>query len=254
MTSETISTFPDLIPCRVFADLRTTVAAAMPHLDWRHNGLGVLQAYLQEGETEELRVHVWHPSLERPGIRYSGKIHDHRFDLRSTVLLGSIGHIEYRLTPHPDGQWETHEVVNARKAMADGGTFDGMVMTSGDYFNARTMPWTFRERDVYLYPKGCFHESYVNELAVTLVRKMNQEPRKARILAPRGHEVTHAFADVKPPSEWMHLVHEAAKRMIERSGSIPPARRASAPPMIQLRDSSRLETTTADGTKQGGQL
>lgn len=252
MTSETISTFPDLIPCRVFSDLRTSVAAAMPHLDWRHNGLGVLQAYLAEGESDELRVHVWHPSLERPGIRYSGKIHDHRFDLRSTVLLGSIGHIEYRLTPHPDGQWETHEVVNARKALAESSTFDGMVSSSGDFFHARTMPWTFRERDVYLYPKSCFHESYVNELAVTLVRKMNQESRKARILSPRGHEVTHAFADAKPRSEWFHLIEEAARRMMERTGSIPPARRASMPPTVMMRESSRPNTTT-ERPKQGGQ-
>lgn len=252
MTSETISTFPDLIPCRVFADLRTSVAAAMPHLSWRHNGLGVLQAYLSEGATDELRVHVWHPDLERPGIRYSGKIHDHRFDLRSTVLLGSIGHIEYRLIPHPDGHWTTHEVVNARKAVAEGGSFDGKVSGTGDFFNARTMPWTFRERDVYLYPKGCFHESHVNGLCVTLVRKMNQEERKARILAPRGHEVVHAFAEPKPEREWRPFVDEAVARLLERQDSVPPPKRKpSGPPIVQLRDNARLEMS--DRPKQGGQ-
>jgi hypothetical protein len=255
MTTETVSTFPDLIPCRVFADLRSTVAAAMPYLRWRYNGLGVLQAYLEEGDSEELRVHVWHPSLEKPGIRDSGKIHDHRFDLRSTVLLGSIGHVEYRLTPHPNGDWETHDVVNARKAMADetvykAGLFDGQVDARGEFFLAKTTPFTFRERDVYLYPQGCFHESYVQDLCVTLVRKMNQQERKARILSPRGHAVTHAFADPMPEAQWRAFV-ELATAALREAGKPRQPRRASMPPSIERRDSDRVRETGQP--PQGGQ-
>lgn len=256
MSVETVSTFPDLIPCRVFADLRSTVAASMPYLKWRYNGLGVLQAYLEEGESEELRVHVWHPELEKPGIRDSGKIHDHRFDLRSTVLLGSIGHVEFRLTPHPDGQWETHDVVNARKAMADesvykAGLFDGQVDSRGEYFHAKTTPFTFRERDVYLYPQGCFHESFTQDLCVTLVRKMNQQERKARILSPRGHAVTHAFAEPMPESKWRPFLELATERLRE-AGKARQPRRASMPPTIELRDNGRLKDST-EQPPQGGQ-
>lgn len=246
MHSETVVTFPDLIPSAVFADLRASVAAAMPHLKWRYNGLGVLQAYLFEGEFEEARVHVWHPSLEKPGIRFSGKIHDHRFDLRSTVLLGTIGHVEYKLTPHPQGHWETHDVVNARKAMLDGspfkgGLYDGAVVRTGDTFNVKTMPWTFRERDVYLYPKGCFHESYTNELAVTLVRKTNQEERRARILAPRDHEVTHAFADPLPEAAWRPLIEQATSLLLARR--LPSLRPTRHPSLSVVDVSQRAEIT-----------
>jgi hypothetical protein len=254
--TETVSTFPDLIPCRVFSDMRATVAAAMPHLKWRYNGLGVLQAYLVEGELDELRVHVWHPSLEKPGIRFSGKIHDHRFDLRSTVLLGAIGHVEYRLTPSPSGAWETHAVVNARKAMADesvykAGLFDGQVESTAEYFHARMVPYTFRERDVYLYPKGCFHESHVSDLCVTLVRKMNQEERKARILAPRDHEVVHAFAEPKPESEWRPFIERAVAEMLAADHRKPVSRRPSGPPQVQVRENSRSEVAAATDPRGG---
>lgn len=238
------NTFVEQVPCHMFSDLRLTVAAAMPHLKWRYNGLGVLQAYLQEGAADELRVHVWHPSLEKPGIRHSGKIHDHRFDLRSTVLLGSIGHVEYELSSRVDGAWQTHDVVNARKAMSDetvykGGMFDGQVDATGQYFAAQTTPWTFRERDVYTYPKGCFHESYVSGLAVTLVRKLHQEDRKARILAPRDCEVTHAFADPKPESEWVPLVELAVKQL--RDSYVPARLQVARDAIAALRQKAATE-------------
>lgn len=240
-----MTTFIEAVPRRVFADLRVSIARAMPHLSWRYNGLGVLQAYLSEGDADELRVHVWHPSLEKPGIKYSGKIHDHRFDLRSTVLLGSIGHVEYNLTPRVDGSWETHEVVNARKAMADstvykGGVFDGQVASTGDYFSANQVPFTFREGEIYIFPKGLFHESHVNGLCVTLVRKQNQEERKAKILAPRGREVTHAFAEPKPEAEWRPLIDLAASELLQRSACAPPAgRRPLGEAIVALRATAR---------------
>lgn len=47
--------------------LRAAVRAAFPSLSWRHHGIGVLQAYLVEDADPEVRVHVWHPSLVKPG-------------------------------------------------------------------------------------------------------------------------------------------------------------------------------------------
>lgn len=214
-----ITTFEYLQPSAL-SDLRTTVAVAIPHLDWRYNGLGVLQAYLREGATDELRVHVWHPDLEKPGIRYSGSIHDHRFDLRSTVLLGSIGHIEYALTANPDGQWESHEVVNARKAMSDGsvykaGYFDGQVDSCSEFFDVMMNGLRFGAGQSYRYPKFQFHETRLDGLCVTLVRKSNQEERKARILSPRGYEVTHAFAEPLPETAWRGLLEVARSQLLQ---------------------------------------
>lgn len=196
-------------------ETRDAVAALLQNLKWRANGLGVLQAYIREGDTDELRVHIWHPSLEKPGIRYSGKIHDHRFDLTSTVLLGAIGHVEYSLTPDDNGAWQTWEVVNARKALSSTGTFDGLTTPDGNRYRASTRIHLFRAGVRYSYKKREFHETTIDGLCVTLVRKSNQENAKARILAPWGHEVTHAFADPPPESEWRWVVEHAADALRE---------------------------------------
>lgn len=47
--------------------------------NWRHHGIGLLQAYVLEGPIE-YRVHVWHPEL-RFVDDDSGMIHDHRFEI-----------------------------------------------------------------------------------------------------------------------------------------------------------------------------
>lgn len=47
------------MPDYEWSPLCATVAGLLPHLDWRENGLGVLQAYLIEGLAREVRVHVW---------------------------------------------------------------------------------------------------------------------------------------------------------------------------------------------------
>src|SRR4051812_39653073 len=64
--------------------------ALWPSLKWRHAGFGALQAYIREGDERELRVHIWHQSLIKDGIEESGLCHDHRFDMRSSVLVGRI--------------------------------------------------------------------------------------------------------------------------------------------------------------------
>lgn len=160
------------MPTSEWANLCATVAALLPHLDWRENGLGVLQAYLIEGPTREIRVHVWSPLLERPGMRGNGNIHDHRFDMVSRVLVGAVnhGHVE----PVPGGsRWQMCEVVHARKAHAEKGSFDCVKLTPRKRVDRR-------ER-------------------VTVVEKRDQRSdAPARIMWPAGEKLTHAFGG--PPS------------------------------------------------------
>lgn len=55
-------------------------------LEWRHHGLGMLQAEL----SESLRIHVWHPTLVSPDMSWPRCVHDHRFDLQSMVVVGAV--------------------------------------------------------------------------------------------------------------------------------------------------------------------
>lgn len=172
--------------------------ALWDRLSWRHAGFGALQAYVREGGASELRVHVWHPDLVRPGIVESGLCHDHRFAMRSRVLLGAILQTEFFLEHDPAGPWETHKVLHARAAQAAGGSFHQEPVPTGNRY--RRLPRAFRVPAGlgYTFERFAFHESQCDGLTITLVEKIDQIDVNARILAPVGQPIVHAFAEPLP--------------------------------------------------------
>lgn len=187
------------------------VLAALPTLRWRHNGLGLLQAYLLEGERDELRVHVWHKSLMREGIEDSGLLHDHRFDLTSHVLHGELLQREFDLVASPTGAWRTHSVIHAREALKHA-IDDGTVLAQPHRFNVESYDTKIVSGQSYWFPRRVFHGTFVkSELAVTLVRKSNQVNEPALILAPHDKPVVHAFAETLPPAAWQFPLRLAAE-------------------------------------------
>jgi len=200
------------------AYLRGLVARLIPTLDWRHNGLGLMQAYVHEGVRRELRVHVWDRSLHRPGIERSGLLHDHRFDLRSTLLLGDLVNVEYHLTPDPDGPYALHSVVPARKAFAMSGQHDGLVRDLGDRVSVTTREVPLCAGDRYFFPKLQFHGTLAHNLTVTLVEKLNQTDDLARILAPRDEPVVHAFANPYSKDRTQPVLDQAQRLLLKLSG------------------------------------
>lgn len=186
-----------------YADMLLTI---WPSLKWRHAGFGALQAYIREGKARELRVHIWHPSLIKIGIEESGLCHDHRFDMRSTVLVGTILQTEFRLEPSHDGVWETLRVLHAREAMARGGSFHHDPTPTGDYFHRIPAAYRIENGTAYTFDKFAFHETRAEGTTITLVEKSNQEDVNARILAPRGRPVVHAFTETQSPTEFADVV------------------------------------------------
>lgn len=185
--------------CRNYSDM---LVALWPQLKWRHAGFGALQAYIREDATQELRVHVWHPSLVKAGIEESGLCHDHRFHMRSSVLAGKIIQTEFRLEPNSEGDWETLRVLHAREAMARGGSFHHDPMPTGDYFYRTPVVFEVEAGAGYTFDKFAFHETRAEGTTVTLVEKSDQEDVNARILAPRGKPVVHAFTETQSPAEF----------------------------------------------------
>lgn len=170
--------------------IKELLAPQLFSLKWRHHGLGCLQAYIKEGETEETRVHIWHPKLCLfPAGSSPGRPHNHRFDLTSTVLAGQLVHDIWELQPDPDGDWVEYEVVNARNQRGDN--------TDVSSPSEATYKVTRRQRlmttgATYRFAKGEYHQTIVQGLAVTLMTKSNQSGR-AKILGPRDG-VQHAFS------------------------------------------------------------
>lgn len=196
--------------------LAGTLARLVPHLTWRHSGLGMLQAYIHEGKTDELRVHIWHPSLRRPGIEESGLLHDHRFDLTSRVLVGTIRQVEFALKMDPHGNWQLHEVVHARAAADRHGSNDGLMTALPTRYSIEASATHIPAGRGYFFPKRVFHGTYVESgLAVTVVTKANQDDAPARILAPYGKPVVHAFADPLPEAAWQTPLTETVEALMK---------------------------------------
>lgn len=195
------------------------VAFALPHISWRHSGLGVLQGYLHEGTEHELRVHVWHRSLRRPGIDDSGLLHDHRFDLDSQVLVGTLHQDEYQLRGDTDGHWVLYEVLHARAKYerSGGATFHEEPTLLTPRFTTRSVRVHVPEGYAYHFPKRQFHGTrFDGELAVTLLTKSNQDELPARILAPLSVPLVHAFSDPLPRDAWVEPLRQAHEALVSR--------------------------------------
>lgn len=197
---------------RNYSDL---LMALWPYLKWRHAGFGALQAYICEGDDSELRAHIWHPSLIKAGIEESGLCHDHRFDMRSTVLAGKISQTEFHLEADANGDWETLHVLHAREAMARGGSFHHDPVPTGDFFQRTPLNYEIVAGAGYLFDKFAFHETRAEGITVTLVEKSAQEDVRARILAPRGRPVVHAFTETQSSKQFAGALSDGFAALVQ---------------------------------------
>jgi hypothetical protein len=197
--------------------LADILASCLTLFDWRHHGIGVLQAYINERDDGvERRLHIWHPDLVIPGIEDSGSVHDHRFDLTSIVLCGSVLHRVYQTTPNPEGNFEILTLVNARASKVGTGSFHSDPTPTGERFDVHTFDYKIDAGLGYTFGHGVFHSSTVDELAVTLVEKRNQEG-SARLLANRCYPLKHAFGNPENITEFSRHLIEARQKLLLKS-------------------------------------
>lgn len=209
----------DLTMLRYFA----LKALEPDRLNWRHNGQGMLQAYMYEGSGVEARIHVWHSDLLAPGISRNGLQHDHRFDMRSHVILGSILHREYRLKRWPDIKWKHGvtllEVTNARKAKAEPGAenyhmdprkLDGVFTTDSKDFPIA--------EKTYLFPKFRYHRAVALDVpTVSIVLKSNQEDVNARLMDNHtAGPLINSFENPLSYHDFHHILVEARVKLQEK--------------------------------------
>lgn len=171
------------------------VAALLPHLKWRRHGIGVLQGYVHEHPEHELRVHLWSPMLIVPGIIQSGNAHNHRFAMRSRVLLGDLQHTEWQL--HEGDGYALYDFKHARIHATD----DDRVELSPlpvRYAVTRRAVW-LTAGDAYEFDRGAYHDSLpMSAVAVTLVEKYDQREERARVIAPADKPPVPAFGEPEP--------------------------------------------------------
>lgn len=187
------------------AAMRAMALTAMPHLKWRHHGIGVLQAYLSEDSEPEVRMHVWSRLLLKPGMEISGDAHDHRFHMVSHVLIGSIAHEELIPVADQDGDHGMLALTHARAA-ADN-KFHGPIRELDGRYRVHRNLMRIAAGQSYSFQPGQFHRSRLlgsaGDVVVTVVDKHAQQDLPARILYPLaqppvmafGHDMDEALVD-----------------------------------------------------------
>lgn len=157
----------------------------MLELSYHPNG------FLQVAGGTNKRLHVWSsdiPRQQRPTL-----IHNHRFGFKSTVIMGMLINVRYRvLTPGSD-EWsstfvrfvpKTHEgrytelVQSMDKAMYTVVVEDYQVLHEGESYEMR--PYEY-------------HESHPWGFAVTLMEKGENYPHEPSVLVPFGVKPDNKF-------------------------------------------------------------
>lgn len=201
-------------------------------LEWRHHGIGVLQAYASTGpylqppwatKMDELRFHIWHPDLVIPGIQENGAAHNHRFHLSSVVLLGNIDHVELKLIPKPAGKYTVMQLVNARAAQETTGSFHVDPMPTGKNFDVEEYPHCITKGDAYYFAAGGFHRSAPRVVpgskgyCITAVSKWDTKG-SAGLLVERGKPWRNAFGNPENlDGEAMQAHVDAAMKQLRRA-------------------------------------
>lgn len=174
------------------SSLRILALAEFDGIMWRHHGIGCLQGYLSEGGDVELRLHVWHASLVKPGMDESGDIHDHRFRMVSHVLSGIVAHEEVYTFSDPDGDHAMLSLTHARAAKDT--AYHGPTTELPGRFAVSRSRMVCRAGESYHFQSQRFHRSPVLPgVAVTLIEKHDQVDTPARILYPIAKPPIMAF-------------------------------------------------------------
>lgn len=197
------------------ASMRALVTRALPLIEWRHHGIGVLQGYLAEDQEPEIRIHIWCKRLIKPGMDASGDIHDHRFDMISHVLSGVIGHEEISPTADANGDHRMLMLTHARAA-ADT-NYHGPTTPIEGAFRVSRLRYTIPAGGSYLFPARIFHRSPLtgadDDVAVTVVEKHNQANTPARILYPQNCPPVMAFGHEIDDELVRHVVNLGRKSL-----------------------------------------
>lgn len=199
-----------------FASMRAMVLPLMDKVKWRHHGIGVIQGYIREDVDPEIRIHIWSKKLLKPGMDVSGDVHDHRFDMVSHVLYGSVAHETWIETQDEKGDHEMMTLTHARAAEST--DYHGPTSPLTGRYSVDRQLYVIDAGKTYSFPAKKFHRSpfldYLpNDVVVTCIEKHDQRPAPARLLYPVHTPPVMAFGH-KPDAAVVQEVIELAKRRL----------------------------------------
>ncbi len=153
----------------------------------RMHPYGFLQLSLSEGAWRDAgyRLHVWSdelPQMKRPEFQ----VHDHVYEVRSRILLGSLRDIQYIVKDDTVGDYllfkaEGQKLCNTKQRVS-------CIKRRVFYYSAG---------QEYSVTKGDFHSSEsLSPLTVTLFQKVNADPGKSPcVIGPAYYDTLEILSD-----------------------------------------------------------
>lgn len=196
-----------------FRSMRALVVECLDRIDFRHHGIGVLQGYVVENTEPEVRVHIWSRNLLKPGMDVSGDVHDHRFDMVSHVLYGTVLHEELIEREDPNGDHTMMALTHARAAAET--NYHGPTTTLAGRYSIERKLHKIHAGLSYSFPAQKFHHSPHSgaDVAVTVVEKWQQREAQARLLYPVDYEPVMAFGHTPDPELIRSVIATAKERL-----------------------------------------
>ncbi len=183
--------------------------------DWSVQGFGMLRLYIANVG----RLHIWDEALQYPGV---SKIHNHSWDLSSTVIVGQITNLRYRIC---DGPESTHPDKFPDNLYAK--PHSGKRMITGYQCNdVQQLPVTYLEPgagecyypgDTYSQKATEVHNTFYTDGTVTLMARKEDENGQADIYWPLGTE----WGTAKPrPATKAEIIRSVAKALAHFDGMV----------------------------------
>ena len=130
-----------------------------------------------------LRFHVWDDN-PLPKQKTDNTIHDHVFDMHSTVLIGKLEHITFNFEVSSNGLYQVYTANYKSKE-------NSILEASGIIGNLKEVGRS--EVTNYHFPAFEFHDSKAYGLTATIMRKEKSYEGTPRILCPVGVPPDNSF-------------------------------------------------------------
>jgi hypothetical protein len=173
-------------------------AAIKDSAGWRSHGIGLIQKYMPGPlGPDQYRVHVWTPEAVRIGLE-SG-IHNHRYDLTSTIIHGVLTQEEWTASPNPDGMWQEWGHVCDRKMRGE----SMPASPSGRYFDLVPRTLDIRCGQSYSFPRHGYHRSVPRSAVVVTVMQRSNIGGNSWAMAYRGFTPVNGQTVSLPIEEYL---------------------------------------------------
>lgn len=166
----------------------------------RYHGNGFMQLYLNKNT----RMHIWSPNFA-PFDDHTGLIHNHTYDMESTVYSGVLEHTIYGLRVSSSDALATH-----KKVQVDSSSKTIVDTVLGYYDVEYTDTYLLPETAQYTFAAGLFHTSQPSEYCliqgipvITIFEKTSKKRFERPHVLAESHveDITNAFDPLKSPSK-----------------------------------------------------